>query len=664
MLKPRDYQREALSAIKTAREYGREKALVVMASGLGKTLTAGFDILDFFEQKPDAKVLFLCHESTILAQAKRKFQELFGEGYSYALYDGLNPLKRATDFLFTTFQMMAGHRKEFTATAFDYVVVDESHHAAAKTYFPTIRYFRPQFMLALTATPDRADGEDIREIFGEAVFELGLFEAWDRGLLAPVNYRLVLDELAELDKYFDKELGKVSLKELNRTLFAPKRDEEIIRLIRKYSKDREDPTTFIFCRSVAHAEKIAELYGEEAAVVHSRQNPAVNEEILKKFQLGEIRTIVSVMMLNEGIDIPRADVIVFLRDTSSETVFLQQLGRGLRLAPGKDDVLVLDFVNNIQRIEYVLDIAERAIIARKPRASGSSSGTVRPKREVFTLNIATPKFRERMADVKGLVGRVGFRHYSDEELIRLLQKKYERDGVVPTMNSINKDPLMPSATRYAVRFGGLSKALEKAGLTPFQPGYSDDVVIGSLRRAYDILGHSPTSKEFRNLHIPDAPSYSYYKKHFESWSDAIAAAGLPKAMRPPRYTKERLIKFLQDMAQELGRFPKVDDIPDFPGFPSSNTFTNAFGSWSEAMRAAGFDRRDLIEPRHEAIRKEVTEKVQAVVKELGRVPTQNEFVKLTDISYNGKIYRYCGGWFNVLREAGFEPDEKSLRRWK
>lgn len=82
------------------------------------------------------------------------------------------------------------------------------------------------------------------------------------------------------------------------------------------------------------------------------------------------------------------------------------------------------------------------------------------------------------------------------------------------------------------------------------------------------------------------------------------------------------------------------------------------------MRAAGFDRRDLIEPRHEAIRKEVTEKVQAVVKELGRVPTQNEFVKLTDISYNGKIYRYCGGWFNVLREAGFEPDEKSLRRWK
>ena len=207
-----------------------------------------------------------------------------------------------------------------------------------------IEHFSPQFLLGMTATPERMDDADLTEIFGKAVFEYRLESAIKDGWLSEVEYRVKTDEIQNLETILDSG-KKFSLAQLNREVFAPKRDEEIIRIIREEISEKNNPTMVIFCQSIAHAEKFAELMGD-AVVIHSGLDNDEVTERLEGFRSGSIKTVCAVDMLNEGIDVPRTDVIVFLRVTQSQIVFTQQLGRGLRRADGKDKVLVLDFERN------------------------------------------------------------------------------------------------------------------------------------------------------------------------------------------------------------------------------------------------------------------------------------------------------------------------------
>ena len=329
---PRSHQVECLDAISKAVESGLRRALVVMASGLGKTLTSAFAIERFFAGREFGRVLVLCHSEAILSQSKDKYKSYFGEEYSYGMFTGHEKAARRTDFLFATFQTMKEHRKEFAKDLFNYVVVDEAHHSHACTYFPTIKYFEPEFLLGLTATPDRLDGQDIKEIYGAPVYELDFVAAMSRGLLAECDYQLVLDDMSQekLDECLESG-ERLSIAQLNRTVFVPKRDEEIVRLIRQYSAEQQDPKTIIFCKTIEHARRITKMMGEDVVLVHNGQSNLTNDMALEAFRQGKIRTIVSVQMLNEGIDVPDANVIVFLRNTCSETIFYQHLGRGTRL---------------------------------------------------------------------------------------------------------------------------------------------------------------------------------------------------------------------------------------------------------------------------------------------------------------------------------------------
>lgn len=354
-MQPLSYQSDCLKALSVARQKHRRKALVVMATGLGKTVVSAFDIQRLLAEKP-GRVLYLCHQNDILRQARETFEDILGDSYSYGYFHGTEKHLHHVDVLFASFQTMATWRDAFHQDEFRYVVVDEVHHAHAATFRPTVEYFTPDFLVGLTATPKRMDGLDITELFSKPVYELGLFKALAHGYLCEVDYRVMTDEIQNAG-VLDTPVGKLSIAELNRTIFIPKRDEEIVRIIGEKVKEVQNPRVMIFCNSIAHAERMASLM-PHAAVVHSKLKHDEKQKRLNAFRRGDINTVLTVDILNEGIDVPQANVIVFLRSTQSKTIFLQQLGRGLRKALGKLKVLVLDFVANCERIEMIDDLMQ------------------------------------------------------------------------------------------------------------------------------------------------------------------------------------------------------------------------------------------------------------------------------------------------------------------
>lgn len=467
---PRPYQTECCAALAQARANGIKKGLVEMASGLGKTLTANFDVQQFLQDSPNARVLYLCHQESILLQSKQKFQKTFGEEYSYGMFTGNYKTSHAVTFLFATLQSMRDHREEYGVDAFDYVIVDEAHHTAAETYQPTADYFKPQFLLGLTATKDRMDGQDILDTYGKIIYRMDIYDGWEQGWLARVDYRIMLDDLKQEE--FEKYVGphatdeKVSLAQLNKTIFAPQRDEDIVKSIREQTSDLEEPRIFIFCPSVEHANAMAHQFVGEAAVIHSGQSIGLNEAILSNFRSGDIHIIISVNMLNEGIDVPEADVVVFLRATESSTIFFQQLGRGLRISGEKRTVRVLDYVANLERISTILEMEETAKkrITASPTYSPSAN-----KPSPLVINIPATKFKVERVDIECLLSNIKKRRrWTKEEVVAGLIAMYE-SGQKITSKTIDQNPNLPWSDTIINMFGGsLNNAFREAGIPPNQ----------------------------------------------------------------------------------------------------------------------------------------------------------------------------------------------------
>lgn len=402
---------------------------------------------------------------------------------------------------------MKENRKNFSKDEFAYIIVDEAHHSKARTYFPTIRYFQSEFLLGLTATPDRIDGQKIEEIYGEPVYELSFVESTKRGLIAECDYRLVLDDLSQekLDSYLAGD-KKLSINQLNRTLFIEKRDEEIVHLIGEYSGGVKNPKMMIFCKSIAHAQKIARLMGDEAALIHNRQSDSENKLALQAFRDGKIRAILSVQMLNEGVDVPDANVIVFLRNTVSPAVFYQQLGRGTRLAEGKEKVLVLDFVDNCERIKTVLKLKQEIddfkiqmpVTEYSPHGAGEADS-----RGKFTLNIAT-QFNAKMVDIIAVLESVKTRttwtqDSAAEALRELAQSLGKTSLMTRDVRTASEEDCMriPDRRVLATLFGSMREAVVFAGLeyergfTSTERGvFDDEMSLFEAARAYALeLGH-------------------------------------------------------------------------------------------------------------------------------------------------------------------------------
>jgi superfamily II DNA or RNA helicase len=241
-------------------------------------------------------------------------------------------------------------------------VIDEAHHVGAATFQQVIDGLRPRMLAGATATPWRGDGFDIDKSLGPPVVQYGIADGLRRGFLSEVDYRLCADNIDwELVQEVSKH--KYSLSQLNRRLIIPIRDEQASRIIRTVADEEHRRAGIVFCPSIVHAEAMAAMlrqYSFRAEAISGEMEPRAREKIMSRFRAGEIDLVTSVDLFNEGVDVPDVDLIIFMRATHSRRIFVQQLGRGLRLSARKSKVIVLDFVTDLRRVAEVIELDKAA----------------------------------------------------------------------------------------------------------------------------------------------------------------------------------------------------------------------------------------------------------------------------------------------------------------
>jgi superfamily II DNA or RNA helicase len=240
--------------------------------------------------------------------------------------------------------------------------VDEAHHIGAETFKRVIQAVKPAMLAGVTATPWRGDGYDIDEILGPALVKIGIAEGLRRGFLAELDYHMLGDNL---DWKFVQNLSRYSysISELNRRLIIPTRDEEAARLVRQVFYEQKRRGAIVFSPTIVHSEAFAAMLrhqGLKAESMSSDTEPRRRDLLMSRFRAGQLEAVVTVDLFNEGVDVPDVDLLVFMRATHSRRIFVQQLGRGLRLSPGKDKVTVLDFVTDLRRVAEVVEL-DRAV---------------------------------------------------------------------------------------------------------------------------------------------------------------------------------------------------------------------------------------------------------------------------------------------------------------
>ncbi len=362
-VQPRPFQREILEGLEAERQRGHTRNLVVAATGTGKTVMAALDYKRERRKAGDLSLLFVAHRKEILDQSVRVFREVLQDGsFGERLYEGTAPVEGR--HVFASIQSLHADRlARVSPEAFNYIVVDEFHHAAAPSYEKLLAHLRPRILLGLTATPERTDRLDVLHYFdGRIASELRLWSALDQGLLCPFQYFGVSDatDLSHVEwkrGYVPSQLE---------SLYTA--DDARVRLILRELNDKVADLSRMralgFCVSIDHAEFMARRFveaGIPAKAVSTRTRDDDRAAALRDLRDRSIRILFAVDLFNEGIDVPDIDMVLFLRPTESATVFLQQLGRGLRRAEGKECLTVLDFIGNAHK-RFRFDLRFRALV--------------------------------------------------------------------------------------------------------------------------------------------------------------------------------------------------------------------------------------------------------------------------------------------------------------
>ncbi|MGL4791468.1 MAG: DEAD/DEAH box helicase, partial [Anaerotignaceae bacterium] len=255
-----------------------------------------------------------------------------------------NAKDKDADVVFATVQTLSRNLLEFLPYSFDYIIVDECHHAVAKTYSQIFSYFKPKFILGLTATPERSDGEDMLELFKNVAHKMDLKTAVEKGILAPIRCVRIKTDIDLCDVRINGI--KYNSQDLESKLFVPERNQLIVNTYIEYVKNKK---TVIFCASVNHATEIAKLLcegGINAKSISGQDKLEIRNKILDEYENKNIDVLCACDLLNEGWDSPKTEVLFMARPTMSKTIYMQQLGRGTRKSQGKTDLIVFDFVDN------------------------------------------------------------------------------------------------------------------------------------------------------------------------------------------------------------------------------------------------------------------------------------------------------------------------------
>lgn len=351
---PYVYQQEILDKLEVERTVFKSKRnLVVAATGTGKTVISAFDFKRYTKENPCCKLLFLAHRKEILEQSVYTFRAILKDPNFGDLWVGTQTPTQ-TNHLFASIQTLSRSEKfhQFSPKHFDFIILDETHHGTADSYDNLLRYFQPDILVGLTATPERLDGKDITPYFnGRIAYEIRLHEAINKNLLCPFHYFGVTDSESLENVSFSR--GKYDVGELN-SLYTGNhvRAGMILEAVHRYVTDIHRAKGIGFCVSIEHANFMATYFNKKdvpSISLHAQSDPQERAVAKKKLENGELNFIFVVDLYNEGVDIPQVNTVLFLRPTESATIFIQQLGRGLRLHEEKDVLTVLDFVGQASR---------------------------------------------------------------------------------------------------------------------------------------------------------------------------------------------------------------------------------------------------------------------------------------------------------------------------
>lgn len=356
---PNDIQREAMEALEATRVEGNEAGLVVLATGLGKTYLAAFD------SRPFQRILFVAHRNEILNQASNSFARVRPQA-QIGFYHGQQKDPGA-QILFANIATLQNHLQRFVPDAFDYIIVDEFHHAASQGYRRMIEYFRPRFLLGLTATPERSDGGDLLGLcLQNLVYRCDLGRGIGDGSLAPFHYFGVPDTVDYSN--IPWRGGRFDPEALDEALAVSARAENAYDHYRRLAQKR----TMAFCCSQRHADFMGAFFrskGLRVAVVHSGAQSDGREKAVRELSDGQLDILCCVDMFNEGLDVPAIDTVMMLRPTESRVIWLQQLGRGLRLHESKKHLVVIDYIGNhrsfLHKPQLLLEMAGATLALRK-----------------------------------------------------------------------------------------------------------------------------------------------------------------------------------------------------------------------------------------------------------------------------------------------------------
>lgn len=367
-IRPYPYQQEILEKLEIEREvHNSFKNLIVAATGTGKTVISAFDFKDYYKKYPNSRFLFLAHRKEILEQSLKTFRAILRDHNFGEIWVG-GSVPQIGEHIFASIQTLNQDRKyeDFNPEYFDYIILDETHHSKAESYERILEYFNPKILLGLTATPERMDGRDILEFFNNRIAaEIRLTEAIDKKLLSPFHYFAVTDpvSLEHLEwrrgGYLPTELSNVYTKN-------DQRAQLVLDSIDKYLTNLEEVKGLGFCVSKEHAKYMSDFFNRHGIPSINLDSDSLKEErdtAQLRLTKGEIKFIFIVDLYNEGVDIPEVNTILFLRPTESQTIFLQQLGRGLRLSENKEVLTVLDYVGQANR-NYDFNLKLRALVGK------------------------------------------------------------------------------------------------------------------------------------------------------------------------------------------------------------------------------------------------------------------------------------------------------------
>ena len=350
-IKPNKMQEEALKSLKNLRDNNKDKALLISATGTGKTFLSAFDVKRF---KPK-RLLFVVHRRNIAEAALRSFKYLI-PNVSMGIFSG-NTKETDSDFIFSTVQTI--HKKEyremFEREAFDYIIIDEVHRAGAQSYQDIVDYFKPKFLLGMSATPERSDDFDIYEMFDHNIaYEIRLIQAMEYNLLCPFHYYGITDMTIDGIEIDDKSEFNILTSEL--------RVDYIIEKINEYGYSGDHIHGLIFCSRKDECEKLSQLFnlrGYKTIALTGDSSEDMRQKAIDSLESNDENSldyIFTVDIFNEGIDIPKVNQVVMLRPTESAIVFVQQLGRGLRKNDSKEYVVIIDFIGNYEK-NFLIPVA-------------------------------------------------------------------------------------------------------------------------------------------------------------------------------------------------------------------------------------------------------------------------------------------------------------------